>query len=169
MAIAMAGHVDLRHDVDAEPSGKRHDLADRGLAVIAAVTLGARAEQRRDGRPWPRQAPISVELRIGVDLDAPGFVVGQVPVEAVQLVPGEDAQELRDLGRAVELPGDVEMRAAPAERRLVADLALGREQECLGVLPGAAQDLAERDQAVEQPGARAGTQAGAPSCAKRIA
>ena len=62
---------------------------------------------------------------------------------------------------AVELPGDVEMDAAPAERRLVADFALGRKQERLGVMARAAQDLAERDQPVEQAGAGAAGNRGA--------
>ncbi len=95
------------------------------------------------------------QLGIGVDLDTPGLVVGQMPVEPVELVPGEDLQEPLDLGGPVELPGDIEMDAAPAERRLVADLAPGRKQERLGVLARAAQDLAERDQSVEQAGASA--------------
>ncbi|MNL72421.1 hypothetical protein D3C87_1977300 [compost metagenome] len=47
------------------------------------------------------------------------------------------------------------MRAAPAERRLVPDLAAGRKQECARVKLRAAQDLPERDQAVEEAGARA--------------
>ena len=79
-----------------------------------------------------------------------------MPVEAVELVPGEDLQEALDLGRRVELPRHVEMDAAPAERRLVVDFAGGRKQEGFGVMARAAQDLAERDQAVEQAIARAG-------------
>ena len=153
--VAMAGHVDLRHHLDAEPAGQRDDLADRRLAVVAAGALRPRAEQRRHFQPMAAPGADFRQLRIGVDLDAPGLVVRQMPVEAVELVPGEDFQEARDLGAAVELPRDIEMDAAPAERRLVADLALGREHEGLGMTARAAQDLAERDQPVEQPGAGA--------------
>ena len=53
-------------------------------------------------------------------------------MEAVELVPGEDLQEPFDLGGRVKLPRHVEMDAAPAERRLVADFAVGREQEGSG-------------------------------------
>jgi hypothetical protein len=38
------------------------------------------------------------EARIGGDLDAPSLVFGQVPMEAVQLVPRHDGQILADFG-----------------------------------------------------------------------
>ena len=136
-------------------------VADRRLAVVAARRPRPRAEQGRNRQAVAAPGADRRQLGIGVDLDAPGLVVGEMPVEAVELVPGEDFQEPLDLGGRVELPRHVEMDAAPAERRLVADLAGGRKQEGLGMTARAAQDLAERDQAVEQAAARARRNRGA--------
>ncbi len=100
--------------------------------------------------PWPRQAPTFGQCRIGIDFHAPGFVVRQVPMEAVELVPGENAEQLLDFSPAIELTGNVEMKATPSHGWLVAYLAFDGEAECVRIKMRAAPDLAERDQTIEQ-------------------
>jgi hypothetical protein len=93
----MAGDVDLGHDVDAEILREVDNVAHRVLCVIAPAPLRPRAEQRRDGKPVAAPRGDLGQLREGVDLDAPGFVVAQVPVKDVELVPGQHGEELLDL------------------------------------------------------------------------
>ena len=74
------GHVDLRNDLDIPACGILDDVADLPFGVVAAE--GARfARERRVAAESPgfRQAGI------GVDLDPPPLIVGQVPVEDVRL------------------------------------------------------------------------------------
>lgn len=70
----MSGHVDFGYDGDASFLGVGDDFAyfvvGVELAFVAALALILRV----------------VELRIGLALDAPGGMVGQVPVKVVQLV-----------------------------------------------------------------------------------
>ena len=96
------------------------------------------------------------QRRIGVDLDAPGLIVGEVPVEPVELVPGEDLQELLDLGGAVELARHVEMRRRASRAPAHQDFACGRKKKSLRVPARAAQDLPKGDEPVKQAGARGG-------------
>ena len=147
---AMAGNVDFRDHFDAETSGERHEAAHRVFCVEAAIFLRAGAEQRRNGQAVAAPRADLGQRRIGVDFDAPGLVVGQMPVEAVELVPGHDGEELADLGGGVKLPRRVKMAAAPCHGGLVDDLALGREAVNVRVQPRAAQHLCEGDQAVEK-------------------
>ena len=70
-------------------------------------------------------------------------------MKAVELVPGQDGEELPDLGGGIELAGDVEMAAAKAHARRVDNLALAGKQEDSLVTPRAAQNLPQRDQAIE--------------------
>ena len=148
----MAGNVDLGHHGDAEARGIGDDLADRRLGVVAAHRLGARAEQRGHREAMAAPGADLGERRIGLDLDPPGLVIGEMPVEAVQLVPGEDAQEGLDLAGRIELARHVEMRPAPGERRRIADRARGREEKGRRMAEGTAEDLTERDQPIEEAG-----------------
>ena len=118
--------------------------------VEAAVFFRAGAEQRRDGKAVAAPCADAGQRRIGVNLDAPCLVVRQVPVEAVELVPGHDGEELADFGGGIELPRRVEMAAAPGHGGLVGDLALGREAVNVRIEPRAAQHLGEGDEAVEE-------------------
>lgn len=72
------------------------------------------------------------QARVALDLDAPALVVGEVQVEDVQLVGGQQVQVAQDVVLGQEVPGDVEHHAAPAEAGLVLDDD-GRD------LPGAAR------------------------------
>ena len=120
--------------------------------VVAARGSRAGAEQRRQRHAVAAPRADLRQFRIGIDLDPPALVVRQVPVETVHLVPGQDVEEPADLGRGVELARHVEMRAAPARFGRILDLAAGGKQKRLRVMPGATQDLAQRDQTVEEAG-----------------
>ncbi|CAM5616284.1 hypothetical protein SGRI78S_02605 [Streptomyces griseus subsp. griseus] len=61
------------------------------------------------------------QARVALDLDAPALVVGEVEVEDVQLVRGQQVQVAQDVFLGQEVPRDVEHHAAPAEAGLVLD------------------------------------------------
>src|SRR5262245_28180067 len=90
------------------------------------------------------------EFWIGIDFDAPSFVVRQMPVEAVELVPGENVEEALNFGCAVELPRHIEMAAPPAACRIVANLAFCWKDEDLRMAARTPQNLTQRDQPVKQ-------------------
>ena len=59
--------------------------------------------------------------RKGRDLETPALVIGEVEVEHIALVEGEDVEDPLHLGQVVERPGDVEAEAPPAIPRRVRD------------------------------------------------
>src|SRR5207244_4905743 len=65
------------------------------------------------------------EPRILLDLDAPALVLGEVPVEHVELVQGEQVQVLENELLRHEVPAHVEVATAPSEERTVFDLDAG--------------------------------------------
>jgi hypothetical protein len=62
------------------------------------------------------------QLRIALDLHAPALVIGQVPMEGVELVRGHRVEHALDLVQALEMPCRVEHETAPAEAWRVLDL-----------------------------------------------
>ena len=76
-----------------------------------------------DGVLIVRNAPCAALRQQGVflDFDAPTLVVGEVPVEAVDLVESHQVDELFHLLDGEEMAGAVEMEASPTEARCVAD------------------------------------------------
>ena len=89
------------------------------------------------------------QLRILLDLHPPALVVGQVPVQGVELVQGHLVDDLLDLVHAPEMARRVEHEATPAEARCVLD-AHGRQRDRLGVVE--AGQLQQGHGAVEQAG-----------------
>ena len=86
------------------------------------------------------------------DLDPPALVVREVQVKAVDLVERQQVDVALHLGRAEEVPGDVEHRAPPAEARRIGDASGGnghRERPHAAQLDGPRQQLAQRLEAVE--------------------
>ena len=61
------------------------------------------------------------EPRILLDLDAPALVIGEMPVEAVHLMEREEVDVLLHELLRHEVPGDIEVRAAPREARAIRD------------------------------------------------
>ena len=100
----MAGHVEFRHHADAAVGRVGHDVAD----------LVLRIEQR-----------IAAELlqpRIDAAFHAEALVVRQMPVEHVELDHRHAIERALDDVHRLEVAGDVEQQAAPAEARRVPDL-----------------------------------------------
>ena len=62
------------------------------------------------------------ELRIALELEPPALVVGQVPMEGVELVAAEEVDVPLDERDVEEVPADVEVHASVGKSRRVADL-----------------------------------------------
>ena len=125
----MAGEVHLRDDGDAELGRIFDHVAHLFLGVETAMALAVEAELLRleaalvadDGL----RAPCSDfgEERVGLDLGAPALVLGEVPVEAVELEGSHHVEDLLDLVHREEVAAAVQMHSAICEARFVLDLA----------------------------------------------
>ena len=91
------------------------------------------------------------EFRVFLDFDAPALVVGQVPVEAVDVVQREHVDEALHGIEGHEMARHVEVRTAIGEARRICHLA-GRYFYALGGRLQHGQSLAQCLHAVEQPG-----------------
>ena len=123
--LRMAGHLDLRHDRDEALSGVGDDLPDLLLRVETAVTLAVEGRVgpcplAADERLLPPRGDVR-ELRILLDLDAPALIVGEMPVEPVELVHRHQIQMFPDELERHEVTRDVEVRSSPGEPRHVLD------------------------------------------------
>src|SRR2546429_9817129 len=116
----MARHLDLRHDRHEARACIGDDLADIVLRIEATVRLAVEAPRGRvlvlsavERLTAPR-AHLG-ETRVLLDLEAPPLVVGQVPVEAVELMERREIEVLLHELLRHEVTGHVEMDAAPRE------------------------------------------------------
>ena len=165
-ARGVAGHLDLGHDLDVPRGRVRHDVARLLLRVEAAVQprlAGLRVDVGLRGACPGRHAPRAHrgELRILLDLQAPGLVVGQVPVQHVELVQRHPVDELLDvLGRLVVARG-IEHEPAPGKARRVVDLH-GADLRDAALRRDHREQLPQRHGAVEEP-RRCARRDGAPS------
>ena len=99
----MAGHVEFGDDADAAVARVGDDLADLVLRVEIAV--GAHL----------------LQLRKSLAFDAEALIVGEVPVEYVELHGGHGVEIALDHGHGHPVAGDIELKAAPGEARHVRD------------------------------------------------
>src|SRR3546814_14794705 len=77
--------LDFGHDRDVTRGRISDDVADLGLGVEAAIAHGpAIGVDARRSRGLPPRADAG-ELRVSIDLDPPALVVGEVPMERVEL------------------------------------------------------------------------------------
>jgi hypothetical protein len=107
-------------------------------AVESGRELGA---DLREGRP-------------ARDLDPPALVVGEMEVEAVQLVAGSQVDPPEEVMLVEEGPAHVDHESAPREARMVGDLHAGDLGGPRGVVPW--EELRQRLAAVEKPGGSGG-------------
>ena len=99
----VAGHVELRHHADAARGGVGDDLAELVLRVVLAVR------------------PHLVQPRMALALHAEALVLGEVPVQDVQLHRRHAVEvALQDL-HGHEVPGGIDEQAAPREAGPVLD------------------------------------------------
>ena len=75
VGLHMAGHVNLGNDRYEMRLGEGDDLANVILRIESAVARIALRSPRADFS----------ELRIFLDLDSPALIVGEMPVESIQL------------------------------------------------------------------------------------
>ena len=157
--LRMARQVDLRHHGDEALRGVLHDVADLVLRVIAAVRLGlsVRVASGRTGRN--AAAAHFGQLRVLPDLDAPALIVGQVPVEGVELVQRHLVEQRLDFIDAAEVARDIEHQSTPDKARRVLDALCGDARLALAAIGGG--QLPQRDGAIEQAGRSARGDGGA--------
>ena len=155
----VAGYIDLRHHLDVAGSGVGNDVGDLFLGVVAAVRARLSAGRIDAGIAAGDAAAADLgQARVFPDLDAPALVVGQVPVEDVELVQGHRVEHALDLVHAVEVPGRIEHVAAPAKARRVLDPQRGHRGVAAGLAGGGLDQLPQRDRTVVQAGRVAGDQ-----------
>ena len=127
----MARKLDLRDDVDVAGRGIFNNLPDISLRQVAS-----RCERSAfQGIFLPSANPFLVslpyppcrlpgQLGIGVDLDPPPRVVGQVQVERAHLHRSHRIQLLKDEVLVTKIAGNVQHQASVAESRVVKNLAM---------------------------------------------
>ena len=93
----VAGHVELRHDADAAGAGVGDDVPGLFLGVVEAIGAGGS------------------ELGKELALDAEALILGEVPVEDVELHGGHGVEVALDDVDRLEVAADVDHQAAPAE------------------------------------------------------
>ena len=144
----VSGHVDLGNDPDVAGGGIGDNLTDLVLRVETAITavlavfgILLRAGDRMPGANFG-------EFRILLDLDAPAVVVGEMPVEDIELQKGHFVQTGLDLIPVEKMPGNIKHEAAPGDPGRILDADTGdlfvRHQ------------LPDRLAAIEGPGRRGG-------------
>ncbi|MNL21291.1 hypothetical protein D3C87_1425740 [compost metagenome] len=149
----MSGDVDLRHHDDVAGRCIGDDVAHLILGVETAIETwtagrGVDVLLSRRARVDAPSADLG-QLRIASDLQPPGLVVGQVPMEDVELVQGHPIDEaLDELGRLI-VAGGIQHDAAPAEARGVGNGHGGNGRRPLPRLGGS--QLPQADGAIEKP------------------
>ena len=126
----MARDLDLRHHADVTLGGERDDLADLVLGVeerpvFARRTFGNGIEQMLVRLGIRTLRGDRGQFRVAVNLDTPALVVGEVPVENIELVLRHQREEAFHGLHAEEVAAFVEHQPAPPERREVLDLYTG--------------------------------------------
>ena len=121
-SLHVSRQVDLGHNRDVAVGSILHDVANLLLCVEASVRLAViLARVVADDGLCALRTNLG-EQRILLYLDAPALVVGEVPVEAVDVVQGEYVDELAYLVGAYEVARHVEVGSAVREARSVDDV-----------------------------------------------
>ncbi len=146
--LRMPGHIQLGQHGDVQARRVGHHFADLFLRVEAAIALRC-AVLARARRRAPRTH--LGELGVALDLDPPALVIGEMPVQHVELVHGHRVEHMLDRCHVVEVARHIQMLAAPAETRPVADGHRRYLDIALACIRG--HQLPCAHGAVEQPGA----------------
>ena len=145
----MARHLDLGDDRDLTLGGIGHDVADLVLRVVAAVgraVVFARVGVEVSDVGFGALRTDARQLGIFLDLDAPALILGQMPVEGIDLMGADDVDIGLHLVGGEEVAAAVEVGAAVGEARSVLD-AQGRNAHLRGVLGRGDEQLFEGLQA----------------------
>src|SRR6266446_3798990 len=84
------------------------------------------------------------------NIEPPAFIITEMEMEPVQLVPSEVIEHPQQLLDGKNLPRHVEEHPAPSEARRIDDLPALRKDELLRSFSGSPQDLTKRDESVEE-------------------
>jgi hypothetical protein len=157
----VGGHFDLGHDRDMPRGGVADQVTDVPLSVKPArpASLGlAVLAQRSEVHPGADPG----EIRILPDLDPPALVVGEMDLQAIELMQGHDVDELLNIPYGDEMAGGIDQQAPPRETRVIRDADAGHRPshavDRFLAEYGRRQQLPERLDPVEQPGRRRGPQ-----------
>ena len=120
-SLHVAGQVDFGDDVDIALGSVTHNLAALVLRVVATVGLAVVESRVTAYDRLLADAALGSEVGKRLHFEAPSLVVGDVPVELVAAVQGQQVEILLDDGDGEIVAGAVEVDAAIAEARLVGD------------------------------------------------
>ena len=123
--------VDLRDDNDPQRLGVGDHLADLVLGVISAIADTIVGGEVLSDHGTVAEGSYLGELGVFLNLNPPALVLGEVPVQAVELVYRHDIEVLLDLFDGEEMPGAVKVHAPVSEPGFVLDRDC-REHELLG-------------------------------------
>ena len=115
----MGGDFDLGHDLDAQGPSVLHHTADVSLGVTAATPRAATKDAGHQFAFTPEVG--AVQLWQAFKLQAEGFIIGKVPVKAVEFEHGHDVEQTQDEVDLIEMPRAVQMLATPLKARTVFD------------------------------------------------
>ena len=141
----VSGELDLGHDRDATVRG----VPDQGAELVLAVEPAVRRTVSGCLGGSAGLAPPAGDLgesRIALRLEPPALVVGQMQVEGVELVQGEQVDEPVHIAERHEVPAGVQVHPAPAEAWPVLDPDTGHDERAdsaAGQQGGRGQQLAK--------------------------
>ena len=126
--LGVARHLDLGDDGDVALGGIAHDVANlllrKEIGAIGNAVVGGRAQTVADEGLVALRSEGS-QLGIAFDLDAPPLVIRQVPMEAVELVGGQDVEVAFHLLDREEVAHDVHVCSTIGEVGRILNRAAG--------------------------------------------
>lgn len=122
----VAGHFDLGQHGDASGSRVPHQVGQLGAGVGAAVRHTVVVVAAGTGHGLGTMGADLGELGVGRDRHPPPLVVGQMQMEDIDLVQGQEIDVTAQVGHRLEVAGHVEHRSAPAVPGDVRDLHTGQ-------------------------------------------
>ena len=128
----VAGQVDFGDDGDTQVGGILHDVAQLVLRIESAVGGVVVVVPLFGNHRFAAHAAHLGQAGVFLDFDAPALVVGEVPVQRVELVHGHDVENAFHLVGREEVAGYVQVEAAVSESRSVVDGCAGNRPVGIG-------------------------------------
>ena len=120
-SLEVAGHVDFGDYLDETLTGVGNNLANVVLRVESAIVLAVRLGSLPGKDATVTPSPHLGQAGIFLNLNAPSLVLGQVPVETVELIGAHDVKDVFHRLLAEEMASLVKHEATPSETRFVCD------------------------------------------------
>ena len=131
-SLHMAREVDLGDDVDITFGSIAHNLATVVLGVVAAIGLTVEHAAVATDDGLLSYATFRCQVGKSLHLETPALVVGEMPVELVAAVQGQQVEIALDDVDGEEMTGTVEVHAAIAEAGRIVDGGIGKQDGRLG-------------------------------------